>query len=152
MRRHLTIRRRPGRDRGSLSLETAILTPVLLLALLLVVAAGRRYLAGNAVDDAAREAARAASLERDPGAARTQGLQAANQALADQNLHCTSLAVDVPTAAFTTTLGTAGSVTVSVDCTVDLSDLTLPGVPGTVTVHSSFTSPVDPYRTRAGAQ
>lgn len=151
--RPLTLRRRShdlGRDgdRGSLSLEAAILYPVLLMALLLVVAAGRSHLAGNAVDDAAREAARAASLERDAAAARSAGNQVAQQTLQDQGLQCVSLSVDVPTGGFAAQLGTPASVTVTVSCTVDLSDLTIPGVPGTTTVTSTFTSPIDPYRGR----
>ncbi|GAB2711515.1 TadE/TadG family type IV pilus assembly protein [Kitasatospora kifunensis] len=140
--------RNKDRDRGSLSLEAAILYPVLLLALLLIVAAGRSHLAGNTVDDAAREAARAASLERDATTARNSGTQVARQTLQDQDLKCVSLSVDVPTNGFAAALGTPASVTVTVRCTVDLSDLTIPGVPGTTTVTGTFTSPIDPYRGR----
>ncbi|MDH6122716.1 TadE/TadG family type IV pilus assembly protein [Kitasatospora sp. GAS204B] len=140
MRRH--------RDRGSLSLEAAILAPVLLLAILLIVAAGRSHLAGNVVDDAAREAARAASLERDGITARNEGSRVAQQTLQDQGLKCVSLSVDVPTGGFAAAIGTPASVKVTVSCTVDLSDLTIPGVPGSTTVTGTFTSPIDPYRGR----
>ncbi|WP_327071862.1 TadE/TadG family type IV pilus assembly protein [Kitasatospora sp. NBC_01302] len=139
------------RDRGALSLEAAILFPVLLALLLLVVAVGRSHLADNSVSDAAREAARAASLERDPTAARTAGTQAAQAALQDQGQHCSALQIDVPTTGFATALGTPASVTVTVRCTVDLSDLTLPGMPGTTTVTGVFTSPIDPYRARTAS-
>ncbi|MFE4663801.1 TadE/TadG family type IV pilus assembly protein [Streptomyces sp. NPDC056716] len=67
----MTITRRLGDDRGALSLEAVILFPVLILALLLVVAFGRIGSAGNAVDTAAR----AASLERSGGSASSAGLR-----------------------------------------------------------------------------
>ncbi|MFE2167818.1 hypothetical protein ACFXB3_22590, partial [Streptomyces sp. NPDC059447] len=47
-------------------------------------------------------------------------------------------------------LGQVGTVTVTISCTVPLSDLLLPGVPGSKTMTSSFTSVVDAYRSREG--
>jgi len=135
-------------DRGSLSLETAILAPVLLTALLIVIAAGRIHLADNTVDAAARNAARAASLERDGNTARSEGDRIARQTLQDQGMRCTSLSVRVPTGGFTATLGTPASVTVTITCHLNLSDLTLPGFPGSKTITARFTSPIDPYRGR----
>ena len=135
-------------DRGSLSLETAILAPVLLGFLMLVVAAGRIHLADNTLDDAARNAARAASLERDAATAQAQGNQAAQQTLQDQGLHCSSLTVDVPGQGFQTAIGTPASVTVTITCQLQLSDLLVPGLPGTKPITASFTSAIDPYRGR----
>ncbi|WP_052391162.1 TadE/TadG family type IV pilus assembly protein [Streptomyces sp. NRRL B-24484] len=136
------------RDRGSLSLEAAILAPVLLTALLVAVAAGRIHIAEGAVDAAARNAARAASLVRDPNTARSEGSRIAQQTLQDQGHTCTSLQVDVPTAGFSAPLGTPASVTVTVTCQLNLADLTIPGFPGTKTITAHFTSPIDPYRGR----
>ncbi len=147
MTRRLRPRLRPG-DRGSLSLETAILAPVLFSFLLLVIAAGRIHLADNTVDAAARNASRAASLERDGTSARTQATRVAQQTLQEQGLQCTGLTVDVPTGGFQAALGTPASVRVTVTCTVNLSDLVLPGLPGTRPVKSSFTSAIDSYRGR----
>jgi hypothetical protein len=37
-----------------------------------------------------------------------------------------------------------------VTCTVSLSDLLVPGIPGSRRLTARFTSPLDPYRSRAG--
>ncbi len=39
-----------------------------------------------------------------------------------------------------------GYVTVTVACHVELSDIALPGMPGSTTVEASATAPIDPYR------
>jgi Flp pilus assembly protein TadG len=149
-RRLLEAARRRG-DRGSVSLELAILAPVLLGMLVIIVAAGRVHLAHNVVDAAARNAARAASLERDAASARTAAQRVAQQTFQDQGLTCTGLSVTVPTAGFQAPLGTPSSVTVSVRCTVTLSDVAFPGLPGSTTATSSFTSAIDAYRGRPAA-
>ncbi|MGO4459972.1 TadE/TadG family type IV pilus assembly protein, partial [Streptomyces sp. M-16] len=56
-------------DRGSYSVETVILAPAIIALMLLMIAFGRITDASGAVDGAARAAARAASLEREAGAA-----------------------------------------------------------------------------------
>jgi Flp pilus assembly protein TadG len=136
-------------DRGALSLELAILGPALLMVLALVIAAGRIYLSGSSVDDAARDAARAASLQSSPVAAQGTAEQVADQTLASEGLHCTSTTVTVPTAGFTVPLGQPASVTVTVSCRAALSDIGLPGLPGSKLLTSSFTSSLDPYRPRS---
>ncbi|MET9396121.1 TadE family protein [Kitasatospora sp. NPDC002965] len=141
-------RRRPTGDRGSVSMELAILAPVLIAMLLLIVAAGRIHLSDSTVDAAARNAARAASLERDGATAKTAGTRVAQQTLQDQGLRCDQLKVDVPTDGFRAPLGTPSSVHVTVSCTVALADLALPGLPGSRTVTGTFSSPIDAYRGR----
>ncbi|WP_063774056.1 TadE/TadG family type IV pilus assembly protein [Streptacidiphilus rugosus] len=136
------------RDNGALSLELAILAPAILMFLALMIVCGRIYLTGSTVDDAARDAARAASLQNDPGAARTIALQVASQSLATQGLHCLTTDVQVPTAAFATPLGQPASVTVTVTCRVNLSDVGFPGLPGSKVLTGSFTSSLDEYRPR----
>ncbi|MQS17542.1 pilus assembly protein [Streptomyces kaniharaensis] len=149
--RRRAVARRPHGDRGSVSLELAILAPVLIAMLLTVVAAGRVHLAHNTVDAAARNAARAASLERDTASARTAGNRVAQQTLQDQGLTCSSLSVDVPASGFQAPLGTPSHITVTVRCTVALGDVALPGLPGSTTVSGSFTSTIDAYRGRPAA-
>jgi hypothetical protein len=39
-----------------------------------------------------------------------------------------------------------GYVQVTVTCQVDLSDVGIPGMPGTTTISSSSIAPIDPYR------
>lgn len=145
----LALRRRlAARDRGALSLEAMILLPVLIMVLLLVIAFGRIQSSGNAVDTAARNAARAASLERDAGAARTAGTDDARAGLRNQGLSCTAMSVDITTDGFDAPLGTPATTTATVRCTVRLSDIGLPGLPGSKTLTSSFTSSIDSYRQR----
>ena len=135
-------------DNGSFTLELAVLAPALLALLALVVAAGRVALAGNAVDAAARDAARAASLARTAATAQAAAQATAQQTVVGQHLHCTSLDVTADTSGFSTPLGTPASVSVHVTCTVDLTDVALPGLPGSKQLSATFTSPLDPYRSR----
>ncbi|MFD8731452.1 TadE/TadG family type IV pilus assembly protein [Streptomyces sp. NPDC059611] len=142
-----TIERLKG-DRGALSLEAMILFPALILVLLLVVAFGRVGSANNAVDTAARNAARAASLERSGGSASSAGQQMAASVLSQQGLQCTSTSVSVSTGGFSAQIGEPASTTATVTCVVRLSDIGLPGLPGSKTLTSSFTSSIDSYRQR----
>ena len=60
-----------------------------------------------------------------------------------------STQVDLDTSAFSNPVGAAGTVAATVTCTVDLTDLVAPGVPGTRVVTSTVTSPLDTYRERS---
>lgn len=144
----MSIAERLRDDRGALSLEAVILFPVLILVLLLVIAFGRIGSAGNAVDTAARNAARAASLERTGGAASSAGSQMARSVLNQQGLQCTSTSISVSTGGFSAQIGEPASTTATVTCVVRLSDIGLPGLPGSKTLTSSFTSSIDSYRQR----
>jgi Flp pilus assembly protein TadG len=148
------VRRRPGRragqaaDGGNAALELVVLAPVLLALLGLVIAAGRTSIAQGSVDAAARDAARQASLALSPAAARDVGGASARAALARDGLDCTALTVYVDTSQFGYPPGQPASVRAYVRCTVPLSDLALPGLPGTTTLTDEFTSPLDLYRVR----
>lgn len=130
------------RDRGSASLELVLLTPLLLVLLLLIVLGGRYGQARADVDSAARDAARAGSLERSPAAAADAAEEAAARRLADRHVVCVDLEVDLGDTDFRP----GGTVEVTVTCAVDLSDLTGLGVPSSATFHSTFSEPVDVYR------
>jgi Flp pilus assembly protein TadG len=130
------------------SVELALLAPALLLLLSFTVLAGRTQIADNAVEEAARAAAREASLARDADTAAASATAQAQRSLTVQDLQCQATTVDVDTAGFATPLGQPGDVTVAIGCTVGMGDLLAPGLPGTVTVEASFTSPVDAYRER----
>ncbi|WP_053672660.1 TadE/TadG family type IV pilus assembly protein [Streptomyces sp. H036] len=144
----MTNLRRIGDDRGALSLEAIILFPVILMTLLLVIALGRIGSANNAVDTAARNAARAASLERNGNTASSAGSQMARSVLGQQGLECTSTSISISTGGFSAQIGEPASTTATVTCTVRLSDVGLPGLPGSKTLTSSFTSSIDSYRQR----
>ena len=136
------------REQGSVSVELALLAPALLLLLSFAVVAGRTQIAENAVAEAARAAAREASLARDaPTAAALAGAQAEGT-LAAQDLRCERTTIEVDTAGFQAPPGQPGDVSVSITCVVGMADLLAPGLPGSVSVEASFTSPVDAYRER----
>jgi Flp pilus assembly protein TadG len=139
----------PVGERGSVSVELALLAPALLLLLSFAVFAGRTQLAEGAVGAAARAAAREASLARDAGTATTLASVQAQGSLAAQDLRCQRTTVDVDTGGFQAPLGQPADVTVSIACVVGMADLLAPGLPGSVTVEASFTSPIDAYRERA---
>jgi Flp pilus assembly protein TadG len=135
-------------ERGSVSVELALLAPALLLLLFFAAVAGRTQIAEGAVQEAARSAAREASLARDAATAAALAGAQAERTLAAQNLRCQQTTVDVDTAGFQAPLGQPGDVTVSVTCVVGMGDLLAPGLPGSVTAEASFISPVDAYRER----
>lgn len=137
-----------GRDAGSTTLEVVVLTPVLLLMLTVLVAAGRLAMAGQGVQLAADQAARSASIARTSTDARSEAVTLATATLAQQSLACTSLTVAVDTSGFGLPVGTPATVSATVTCLVPLGDLALPGVPGTRSVTATAASPLDTYRER----
>lgn len=139
--------RRLRSDRGSATLELAVLAPALLLLLCLAVLGGRTYTAHNAVQQAAADAARAASLAGSRSVAVSTATTAARNQLSQQGLQCTPT-VTVNSSGFNVRVGTAASVSTTVNCAVQVGDLFIPGVPGTKTVSATVTSPLDTYRER----
>lgn len=138
--------RRAKDERGSVTAELVILTPLLILLMLFVVALGRLASARINVDGAAAQAARAAAIARSPQTATSAAQQTAHAALASQHLTCAHLDVAVNTADFIP----GGSVAVTVSCSVSLAGLTGLRLPLTETVTDRFVSPIDLYRTTSG--
>ena len=136
------MRGRWHRDERGSATEFAMVTPVLLAMLLLLVYAARVNRTQAEVDGAARDAARAASIERDAGAAGGAAQDAAAATLAGGGVNCTSFNVVTDTAAF----GPDGTVRVEVSCTVGLSDLGFLPLPASRTMSASFTAPIDRLR------
>ena len=132
-------------EQGAATLEAVILTPVVLLFAALLLFAGRTALAHQAVQHAAWEAARAASLARNPTDANNTAVSQAASLLA--RLGCQP-AVTVNTAGFNLPVTQPAQVFVAVACTIDVSHLALPGIPGTITMHATADSPLDRYRSR----
>ena len=132
-----------GRDEsGSVAAELVLLTPLLILMLLFVVALGRLSGARLEVDGAAAQAARAASIARDPGTAVVMATQTATAALGSDHVTCAQLTVSTDTAQFVP----GGSVAVTVTCHVALSDLTGLRLPVAESVTSRATAVVDTFR------
>ena len=135
-------------ERGSVSLELVVIAPAVILLLAFAVFCGRAMIADNAVEEAARAAARAASISIDALTAQQAAQASAAETLARQDLRCASLSVSVDTSGFAAPIGTPSSVSVDVVCVVDMADLMMPGLPGSRTVSAGFTSPIDSYRER----
>jgi len=136
-------------DRGNAPLELVLLAPIILMLIGLVIAAGRVNTARGAVDAAARAAARQASVAPSEGVAQANALSSAQAALRTDGLQCQPT-VSLPglSTAFGTPIGHAAAVNALVVCVVRLSDLVVPGIPGTITLRARFASPLDPFRSR----
>lgn len=133
---------RPRDERGSLALEMALLAPFLLLIVALIYAYGRVGQVNGTLESGTRDAARSATMARSADEASRTATQVVRQALANAPAACrTSLDVHL--------VGDflpGEPVTVNASCTYSVSDLGLPGAPGSLTAKSSFTSMLDPYR------
>ena len=146
----MTICRRPARvtrstrrdDRGSAAVEAAIIAPAVIALLLLVVLAGRVVHAGGEVQSAASAAARAGSQQRTDAAAVAVAEQTVNDNLVDAGLSCTPLA-NVQVEA---DVRPGHQVKVTVECSVQLSDMALLKLGGTRTFRASATEVVDTFR------
>lgn len=130
------------RDAGSAAVELVLVTPLLVLMMLLTVAAGRLTESRMQVEGAAMQAARAATLARDPAAAAAEARSTAQAALASARITCAGLAVSTDLSAFRP----GGHVTVQVSCTVSLAGLALIRLPGSETLTSRSSSPIDVFR------
>ncbi len=135
-------RRHSGGERGGATIELTLLTPLLILMLLMVVSFGRIAYARGAVDGAARDAARAASLHRDAPSAVAAARSAADASLQTGKASCVSHDVSVDTASFRA----GGVVAVDVTCTASLGDLALLRIPGTKTITAHSVAVIDTYR------
>ncbi|GGN44530.1 TadE/TadG family type IV pilus assembly protein [Streptomyces fuscichromogenes] len=140
--------RRLRSDEGSAAIEAAIVLPALIMLLCMAIAGGRIVTSGAKIDAAAEDAAREASIHRTADAAQSAARAAAAESLNDQGITCASTQVSINTSGLSVPVGQVGTVTATVVCTVNLSDLLLPGVPGAKTLTASATSVVDQYRQR----
>lgn len=136
-------------EKGSVGTEAAIAGPAVLVLMAVMIFAGRMMITSGAVEQAAVDAARAASLERTAAAASNAGETMAEQTLAAQGLNCSLANVNVDTSGFGSPPGQAANVEATVTCVLDLSDLTFPGIPGARTIRASAVSPLDTYRERS---
>lgn len=140
--RHTRIQKIGAGQEGSATVELVLVTPLLITMLLVTVGLGRLVWARLQVDDAAQQAARAATLGRTPATASSQAQATATTALASAGLSCTGLTVR----ADTTGLRPGGTVRVTVSCTASLAGVSAGVLPGAQTLSATAASPVDAYR------
>lgn len=134
---------RPARgDRGSMALELALLTPVLIAFMMLMAGVGRMVEAQGQVDGAARDAARAASVARSRGDATAFADRAAKGTLQTRDWCQGGPKVSPDLSEW----APGGQVTVTVTCDVDLGGMTLIGLPGSKTMTGTATVPLDTFR------
>jgi Flp pilus assembly protein TadG len=136
-------------ERGSASIEAAVGLPAFALFVGLIIFGGRTATTHQAVESAAADAARSASIARSSIAARTSATDAAQTSLANQDIHCLNVSVTLDVSQFNKTVGEAATVAATVTCRLNLSDLSVPGVPGSRIIHATMTSPLDTWRERS---
>jgi Flp pilus assembly protein TadG len=135
-------------ERGSASVEAAVGVPAFVLFVGLIIFGGRTAITHGAVESAAADAARSASIARTSAQAEKDARDAARASLENQDINCLSVDIDVDTSKFGTAVGNAASVAVAVRCRLDLSDLSVPGVPGSRVMKATMSSPLDTWRER----
>ncbi|MGW5715123.1 hypothetical protein ACWEVP_03070 [Amycolatopsis sp. NPDC003865] len=134
-------------ERGDITIEAVVGVVALFLVFGLGLVGLRVLVADAAIDDAARSAARAASIAHDGQAAAVTAEHRARAVLAEQRLTCSSLDVAIDARDFTKSLGETGYVVATVTCVVSLADL-VPGIGGSKTLSAVFRSPIDRYGAR----
>jgi Flp pilus assembly protein TadG len=126
------------RDRGSMAVEFALLAPAFIVLMLLLAVGGRIIEAQGQVDGAARDAARAASVQ-DNGADVQSAVQNATDSDLDASGHN-----ECPNGMSEQWSGGSdvGIVSVTVQCTINLAFF--PGL-GSVTMTGHAAAPLDTY-------
>jgi len=137
----MTAGRRVFGERGAVSTELAVLTPVLLGFMLFAVFAGRVAQMDGDVANAAHEAARAATLHGTPAGATDAAEATAGANLTHRGVSCGELVVAVDTALF----HPGGQVAVTVTCHTSMADLAMLAVPGSRTFSASAVEVIDTH-------
>jgi Flp pilus assembly protein TadG len=119
-----------------------VITPVLFVLVLILVVFGQVSEAHQQVVEAARAGAEAAAVLPTQESAQSGGPETAAIGVFGQTHTCDDVRITTDVSNFKP----GGTVSVTVVCQVDLSDLSIPGVPGTTTVQATAVAPIDPYR------
>ncbi|MET9912744.1 TadE/TadG family type IV pilus assembly protein [Streptomyces sp. NPDC006476] len=130
-----------GDDRGLSTIEVVILAPVMILFILVLVAFGQLVDGRGALDGAARDAARAGSIQKDHGTAMAEARKAAEADLSDV---CSG-----PVSVVQTSQGFEPDTIFTVEVSCQVRGLAMLGLDVPTTLTSSFSSPLDPFRRTA---
>lgn len=128
-----------GADRGLSTIEVVVLAPIMILFILILVAFGQLVDGRGAVDGAARDAARAGSIQRSRGVAMSEAIAAAKADLADT-------CVDGTLSVKQTSPGFEADTLFKVEVSCTIRGLGSLGLNINKTITSSAASPLDPYR------
>lgn len=137
-----------GERGGASGIEAVLVVPLIMVFASLIWAGFRISVAEDTVEQAAGAAARAASIARTAGEARSDARDVATSSLSTSGLKCSSMSIVVDTSGFSVRVGQPAQVRVSVSCRAPLADLVVPGLSGSRLLESSASSPLDRYRTR----
>lgn len=121
-----------------MAVEFVVLTPVLVAIMMLVVAFGRYVDIEGEVESAARDAVRAASLERDLATAQAVAQGVANDSVPG-NVNCSAVTIGG-------SFSSGGTITAQLSCDVSYDGLGLIGLPGSVTIDGQSSAPIDTLR------
>lgn len=131
----------------SVAVEAAIVLPAVMLLVGLIILLAGQALMQQQVDSTAYQAARAASLETTPEAARRAANQVAIAELSSFGISCKDPVIDVDASGLNAPVGSTAQVQVTVRCTAHFP-ISLPGFPSHKAIHAHGSSPVDTYRGR----
>ncbi|MEV6197569.1 TadE/TadG family type IV pilus assembly protein [Streptomyces sp. NPDC051920] len=129
------------RDRGLSTIEVVILAPVMILFILVLVAFGQLVDGRGALDGAARDAARAGSIQKDHATAMAEARKAAEADLGDI---CSG-----PVSVTQTSTGFEPDTLFTVEVSCEVRGLAMIGLDVPTTLEASFSSPLDPFRRTA---
>jgi Flp pilus assembly protein TadG len=121
---------------------TALVFPVTLIMTVLILAVWQLAAANLDVHTAAAAAARAASLQTNPGDAATAAQQAGTAAMANAGRTCTEVTVQVDTSNFVH----GGHVEVRLTCQARTGDLLGLAAPATVDLSATARAPIEMFR------
>ncbi|MEW2807560.1 TadE/TadG family type IV pilus assembly protein [Streptomyces massasporeus] len=130
--------RRSVDDSGLSTIEVVILAPVMILFILVLVAFGQLVDGRGALDGAARDAARAGSIQKDHATAMAEAKKAAEANLADV---CSG-----PVTVTQTSQGFEPDTIFTVEVSCQVRGLAMLGLDVPTTLSASFSSPLDPFR------
>jgi Flp pilus assembly protein TadG len=133
--------RAPRDDTGLSTIEVVILAPVMILFILVLVAFGQLVDGRGALDGAARDAARAGSIQKDHGTAMAEAKKAAEANLEDV---CSG-----PVTVVQKSAGFEPDTLFTVEVSCEVRGLATIGLNIPTTLSASFSSPLDPYRRTA---
>ncbi|MFF9125782.1 TadE/TadG family type IV pilus assembly protein [Streptomyces sp. NPDC014889] len=128
-------------DSGLSTVEVVILAPVMILFILVLVAFGQLVEGRGAVDGAARDAARAGSIQKDHATAMSEARKAAEADLGDV---CSG-----PVSVVQTSAGFAPDTLFTVEVSCQVRGLASLGLNIPTRLSASFSSPLDPFRRSA---
>ncbi|MFJ8336411.1 TadE/TadG family type IV pilus assembly protein [Streptomyces sp. NPDC094437] len=128
-------------DRGLSTIEVVILAPVMILFILVLVAFGQLVDGRGALDGAARDAARAGSIQKDYSTALSEAKSAAQADLTDV---CSG-----PVNVTQTSSGFEPGTIFTVEVSCQVRGLAMLGLDIPTTLTSTFSSPLDPFRRSA---